>query len=304
MCGATPTRTHGCGASPQVALLGCCSAHSRGTVCERGRASWRLASQKLPGTPCQSVCPCSWSQKSSSQARCWWGRGDCGRRGSIRSAVGGLWDKRATLDARWIEARPTLDFRNETDILGDASRRVNPTHHERVWGLADVCSPRTSLCCHPGAGQVALQGVGRTGSVFHISSTGMDGVDGLLFFSSGSAHVTHLFLSDSAYVTSRCKRRNRGWPEPVQMFSAKSPWWCVGSIQGRSSLQVESPRAHFRRAVTKPSGEIAVVGVSAEAGVQNRQPSRVLRFLSYAPHSVMEKRSKLLDHEIVETKFR
>ena len=78
----------------------------------------------------------------------------------------------------------------------------------------------------------------------------------------------------------------------------------VGSIQGRSSLQVEGRRAQLRRAVAEPIGEIAVVGVSAQPGVQTRLPSRVLSFLSYSQHSVMEKRSKLLDHEIVETKFR
>ena len=47
-----------------------------------------------------------------------------------------------------------------------------------------------------------------------------------------------------------------------------------------------------------------MVGVSVQTEVQNRSPSRVLRFLSYSEHSVMEKRIKLLDHEIVETKFR
>ena len=44
----------------------------------------------------------------------------------------------------------------------------------------------------------------------------------------------------------------------------------VTSIQGRWSLQVQGRRAHLRRAVAEPIGEIAVVGVSAPPGVQHR----------------------------------
>ena len=62
----------------------------------------------------------------------------------------------------------------------------------------------------------------------------------------------------------------------------------VGSIQRRWSLQVEGRPAQLRRAVAEPIGEIAVVGVSAQAGGQNREPSRVLSFLSYYQQSVME----------------
>ena len=60
----------------------------------------------------------------------------------------------------------------------------------------------------------------------------------------------------------------------------------VNSIQGRWSLQVQGRRAHLRRAVAEPIGEIAVVGVSAQPGVQNREPSRVLSFLSKSVHCV------------------
>ena len=62
----------------------------------------------------------------------------------------------------------------------------------------------------------------------------------------------------------------------------------VGSIQGRWFLQVQCRRAHLRRAVAEPIGEIAVVGVSAQPGVQHREPSRVLSFLSYYQQSLME----------------
>jgi len=44
----------------------------------------------------------------------------------------------------------------------------------------------------------------------------------------------------------------------------------VGSIQGRWVLHVQGRRAHLRSAVAEPIGEIAVVGVSAQPGVQNR----------------------------------
>ena len=43
---------------------------------------------------------------------------------------------------------------------------------------------------------------------------------------------------------------------------------------------MEGRRAQLRRAVAEPIGEIAVVGASAQAEAQNREPSRVLSFLS------------------------